>query len=312
MIQDTAPVLLFCYKRCRHLLQSVSALQKNLLAEQSELYIFSDGAKNTFDEPAVSEVRSYLKTIKGFKKIYIIESPVNKGLANSIIEGVSQIFEKYDKVIVLEDDLVTSYNFLSFMNQALKFYEHRDVFSIAGFSFPIVGLDSSSVYFTKRASSWGWATWKNRWEKIDWQVKDFSGTMGSTRQRREFNKMGSDLSGMLEKQMQGKIDSWAIRWCYHQFRQQLYTVYPALSKVCNIGFDEEATNTKESKLRYRTILDRSNNTTFIFKENIVLDHDVVRQFTKHYSVWSRSYYKAVKLVANYSLRLQRFLNSERE
>lgn len=293
-IVSLAPIVLFTYKRLDTLIQTVEALQKNKLASDSDLIIFSDAAKTDNDKQDIAAVREYLKSIAGFKTVTIYEAKRNKGLANSIIDGVTDVFKQYDSVIVLEDDLVTSINFLNYMNQALAFYENEGkVFSIAGFSTPIIDNDfNTDVYFTLRASSWGWATWKNKWENIDWNVEDYNSFKNDKKRRIEFNQMGSDMSQMLDRQMNGSINSWAIRWCYHQFKNNLYSVHPLLSKVQNIGFNsEDASNTKEKYNRYETILDNSNRKEFTFSKEIKLRPEIINQFTRPFSFYSRIIYK---------------------
>jgi hypothetical protein len=287
-----APVLLFTYKRLAQTRQTISALQQNLLATESELFIFSDGPKTDNDRLAVQSVRDYLKTVRGFKKCTVLESSANKGLANSIIDGVTQLINKYGRVIVLEDDLVSSNNFLSFCNQALDHYKNNPrVFSIGGYSRPMVELDSRATYFTTRATSWGWATWKEKWLPVDWTVKDYSSFSGNSALRKAFNQMGSDMAGMLDRQMKGDINSWAIRWCYHQFKHGTYTVFPATSKILNIGFNGDATHTKERFHRFATELDESGNTSFLFSDDIRLDKKIIARFTKPYSIPERVKYK---------------------
>jgi hypothetical protein len=267
-----APIILFTYKRLDTLKLTVEALQKNYLASKSDLIIFSDAAKGDKDSKAVKDVRDYLKSIEGFNSIKIYESKENKGLANSIIKGVSQVLETHDSVIVLEDDLVSSPNFLNFMNDSLNFYvDNPQILSIAGFSIPIKTNSVFDVYFTHRSSSWGWATWKNRWEIIDWEVTDYNSFKKNKTQRNDFNKMGSDMVSMLDRQMEGKINSWAIRWCYHQFKNKMYSVHPFESKIDNVGFSPEASNTKEKYNRYKTILDIGTKTHFNFSQDTLLD-----------------------------------------
>src|SRR5258706_1722860 len=173
-----APILLFTYKRLDTLRKTISALQQNDYANKSDLFIFSDSAKKDIEEASINEVRTYLKTIKDFKNISIFEATKNKGLANSIIDGVTQIIAEYGKVIVLEDDLISTQNFLSFMNAGLdKYKSEPDVFSISGYSFnlrPPAEKYIESGYFLKRGWSWGWATWADRWENVDWEVKDYA------------------------------------------------------------------------------------------------------------------------------------------
>ena len=296
---ELAPIVLFTYKRLDTLKLTVEALQQNYLAVDSDLYIFSDAAKGEQDVEAVNNVRNYIKSVRGFKSITIYESQLNKGLATSIIEGVSQILKIHETVIVLEDDLVSSSNFLSYMNQALHFYKNEDkVFSIAGYSLPIHNDESESdVYFTSRSSSWGWATWKDRWVTIDWEVKDYPAFKKNNLLRRDFNKMGSDLSQMLDRQMQGKINSWAIRWCYHQFKYGLLSVHPFMSKIENVGFNSpDASNTKERFNRYQTKLDKGKKMAFLFSKEVRLDSEIIQQFTKPFSIQNRIKYKIINLL----------------
>jgi len=291
---NLAPIILFTYKRIDTLICTIEALKKNNLANKSDLFIFSDGFKNEADFENVNIVRAYLKTINGFNSIKIFESKTNLGLASSIINGVTKVFIDYNKVIVLEDDLLTSSNFLDFMNLALDYYENKNIFSISGYSTIIEGLYSSDVYFTKRGSSWGWATWKNKWEIVDWDVKDYKKFKQSKNLKKEFNKMGSDMSLMLERQMLGKINSWAIRWCYAQFKLNLLTAFPATSKVENIGIgNKDATHTNGKKSRFSSKLDNSNRCDFSFTDNIILEKEIINQFTKPYSFQFRLYYKIV-------------------
>lgn len=294
-----APIILFTYKRLDTLKQTLTALQENYLAEKVELFIYSDAAKGEQDEEAVNAVREYIHSIKGFKTVVVIESPFNKGLATSIIEGVNMVLETYEAVIVLEDDLVSSPNFLNYMNQALHFYKDKDkVFSIAGYSIPIHNYESQSdVYFTSRSSSWGWATWKDRWEVIDWEVKDYSLFKNNSVVRQNFNKMGSDMVQMLDRQMNGKINSWAIRWCYHQFKYNLYSVHPFVSTIENVGFNSsDATNTKEKFNRYKTKLDSGEKVEFNFSDEYNLKSKIIKQFTHPFSLKSRLKYKIINLL----------------
>ena len=161
-ISKLAPICLFTYNRLNETKQTIKALQKNHLAVESQLFIFSDGSKDDTTKFKVSEVREFIKTVKGFKSVEIFESRKNKGLANSIIHGVSKIIEKFGQVIVLEDDIETHPNFLKFMNESLNFYKNnKRIQSINGYSLAI--KSQSDVYFQKRTFSWGWATWKEYW-----------------------------------------------------------------------------------------------------------------------------------------------------
>jgi hypothetical protein len=293
-----APVVVFCYKRLDTLRKTIEALKQNPEATLTHLIIFSDGPKKEADHLSVAMVRDYINHLDGFRMITTYFSETNKGLARSIIEGVTLVFEKYDRVIVLEDDLLTSKNFLNYMNQSLDHYEFNNrIFSISGYTSIIKNGDPSKVYFTRRASSWGWATWRNRWSLIDWEVKDYADFCIDAKARKAFNSMGSDLSGMLDKQMAGKINSWAIRWCYHQFKKDLYTVFPQVSRVRNIGFTPEGTHTVDHFNRFDTLLDESSSTDFQFSDDITLDKNIFRQFYSKYSVITRIRYRLLNSIA---------------
>lgn len=286
---DNAPICLFTYNRINELKQTVEALQRNNLSNQSELFIFSDGPKNDLDNIKVDEVRKYIRSIQNFMSIKIFESGDNKGLANSIIEGVTEIINEYGKVIVLEDDLITSINFLDFMNQALNYYEkYENIFSISGYTAKLKSLSNYEYdnYFSRRASSWGWATWSNKWDAVDWKVKDFKIFRRNPIDRIHFNRGGSDMTKMLISQQNGKIDSWAIRWCFSQFKSKQLTVFPKISKVNNIGIGQNSTHTKRGK-RFETELDTTNKIKFKFNHMVKLNKNIDKNFRSFYSIRNR-------------------------
>ena len=281
---------------------TIEQLKKNFLASESELYIFSDGYASSADRPAsstdrlrrdhdkecVKKVRQFIHSIEGFKKITIRESAGNKGLANSIIHGVTEIFNSHDQVIVLEDDLITTPNFLDFMNAALTRYSSdKKVFSISGYSFDMGRNVDKEAYFLNRGWSWGWATWKDRWEYIDWKMKDYQEFIRDAARKREFARGGSDLVRMLKRQMNGELDSWAIRWFFHQYKTGTLSLYPVESKVINIGFDEFATHTKGVSDKYRPSLDTNHSRLFNFPSVIAIDPYYQKKFQQKMGLASR-------------------------
>ena len=285
-----APILLFTYKRLAPLKKTVAALQRNELAQMSDLFIFSDGPKSKADAGQIEEIRSFLKTIDGFKNIEITASPVNKGLATSIIDGVTKVFERYDRVIVLEDDLLTTPNFLKYMNDALTYYETAaKAFSISAYSFNLKHNEDSqnTTYFLNRGWSWGWGTWKDRWQGVDWKVTDYDAFSKDKNCQKEFAAGGSDLNKMLQKQMTGQLDSWAIRWFYHQYKVGGLTLYPVASKVYNNGFDDYATHTNGSGRRYLPYLDTQHCVDFDFPENVEIHTTYQKRFIKKMGLLSR-------------------------
>jgi hypothetical protein len=237
-----SPIVLFVYNRPNHTKQTVEALQKNELASESELFIFSDAPRNENAVAKVNEVREYIETIDGFQKIIIIKRDKNWGLANSIIDGVTKIVNEYGKIIVLEDDLVTSPYFLRFMNEALEMYENEEkVASIHGYIYPIDGLPET--FFIKGADCWGWATWKEEWSIFE---PDSQKLLDELKQRKlqkeaDFNN-SYGFTKMLKDQIKGKNNSWAVRWYMSAFLKNMLTLYPGQSYVQNIGHDAEGTH----------------------------------------------------------------------
>ena len=235
-----APIILFVYNRPEHTKKTINALKLNKLASESTLFIFADGNKNVKDRNSVNEVRSYISTITGYKEINITLRDENLGLADSVISGVTEVIEKYGKAIVLEDDIVTSTYFLKFMNEALNFYEKdKRIYSISGYNFPIEIPKEyqHKIYISPRPSSWGWATWKNRWEKVDWNPIEITLLKNKRSLNSLMDKAGKDLAPMLLKSVEGKINSWSARFTYSQIKNETYSIFPVKSLVKNIGAD---------------------------------------------------------------------------
>lgn len=237
-----APIVVFVYNRLEHTKKTVEALQNNVLAKESELFICSDNAKNKDVQASVDEVREYIKNIDGFKTVTIIKRGENWGLEKSIIEGVTKIVSQYGKIIVLEDDLVTSPYFLKFMNEALEMYqEEKKVASIHGYIYPIDNLPNT--FFIKGADCWGWATWKDRWDLFELDGRKMFDELKSKKLENEANFNESyGFVKMLEDQINGKNNSWAIRWYMSAFLKNMLTLYPGQSYVQNIGFDSKGTH----------------------------------------------------------------------
>jgi glycosyltransferase involved in cell wall biosynthesis len=249
--KELAPVLLFVYNRPNHLERVIRCLKNNYLAMETELLVFSDGQKNEFEIAEVDTVRNYIHTIDGFKKVKIFESKNNKGLAKSIIQGVSQTIDQYGSVIVLEDDLETAPGFLTFMNEALRFYEDKDrIMQISGYMFDVsLDIESDGV-FLPFTSSWGWATWKRAWDCFDEMASGYHAIEGSESLTSKFNLDGAfNYSQMMENTLNSKIDSWAIRWYLSVFLNNGLSLYPVQTLVKNIGFDGSGTHCATDQMR---------------------------------------------------------------
>jgi len=240
---NLAPIALFVYNRLGHTQKTIEALQKNELARQSDLIIFSDGSKNNQDAQKVNAVRNFLQNMDGFRSVQLVVREKNFGLAKSIITGVTEITGKYGKVIVLEDDLITSPYFLKYMNDALEKYEYDDkVISIHGYVYP-VKQELPETFFLRGADCWGWATWKRGWDLFEVDSKKLFSQIKDEKLEYAFDIDGSyPFSQMLKMQIYGLNNSWAIRWRASAFLADKLTLYPGHSLVSNRGFDQSGTH----------------------------------------------------------------------
>ena len=239
-----APIAVFAYRRPGHLQRCLESLAGAELASQSDLHIFCDGPRTDADASAVEEVRSVASHAAGFRSVSIIAQEQNRGLAASIIAGVTALCERSGRVIVVEDDLVMAPCFLRFMNDALDRYEEDDqVMQIAGYAFPVDATFSTKAVFLPFISSWGWATWHRAWQHFDSAMKGYDLLKASAHRRYKFDLDGSyDYFAMLERQLRGEIDSWAIRWHLSCFLRHGLTLYPGITLVHNLGFDGTGTH----------------------------------------------------------------------
>ena len=233
----------YLYTIARNLKRTVEALKKNVLASESELYIYSDAPRTEEDNNNVAQVRKYIRTITGFRNIHITEREHNWGLAKSIIEGVSSQIAIHGKVIVLEDDLITAPYFLKFMNDALEMYKDDEkVGHIQGCDFT---QDTSlpDTFFIKWTGSWGWATWERAWKHFNPDGKALLRQLEERKLTYKFDFNGKyGYTRMLRRQIEGKNNSWAIRWNASLFLDDMLSLNVGKSLVQNEGFDGSGTN----------------------------------------------------------------------
>ncbi|HCC80512.1 MULTISPECIES: glycosyltransferase family 2 protein [unclassified Methylophaga] len=241
----TAPIALFVYNRPEHTKKTIEALQKNDLANESNLYIFSDAAKHQEATVQVQAVREYIASINGFKSVTIINRNCNLGLADSIVDGVTKLCNSDGKAIILEDDIVTSKGFLRFMNNALNLYaDDEKVMHISGYMF---GIDKPEeipeTFFYRVPSCWGWATWKRAWEDFEPDAANLLDRLNLSKKKYDFDIENTyDYSEMLQMQASGKLNSWAIRWYASVFLNNGLCLHPNKSFTNNIGLDGSGTN----------------------------------------------------------------------
>lgn len=243
-MQDFAPIVLFVYNRPSHTRRTLWALEKNELAEQSDLYIFADAAKNTRDIEHVNAVRAIIREPWKFAHIHIIERAHNKGLADSVIEGVSKVVAKHGRAIVFEDDLESSPFALRYFNDALREYAQDNyIMHISGYMYPVAEVERLPETFLFRVpSSWGWATWERAWKLFNPDMADLT-TGLKRRDRYEISVERSENFWKQVKQFKtGKINSWAIRWYLSMYRNKGLALYPRYSHIQNIGTDGSGTH----------------------------------------------------------------------
>ena len=236
---EAAPIALFAYNRPEHLRRAVDALRRNPLATLSDLHVFSDGPRTVEDAPRVREVRAFLKSIDGFRSVTLHERDRNFGLAASVINGVTGLCETAGQIIVVEDDLRVAPGFLTYLNNALERYRAEPkVMQISAHMFPVDVPVREDAFFLPFVSSWGWATWDRAWQKFDPVAAGYAQLKADARRRRAFNMDGAyDYFSMLAAQLEGKVDSWAIRWNLSVFMNGGLVLYPKKSLVENEGFD---------------------------------------------------------------------------
>jgi hypothetical protein len=294
-----APIALFVYNRLDHMRRTVDSLKRNILAKDSDLIIFSDASKSKEQADRVRAVRCYIHQIEGFKSLTIIEREVNYGLAKSIINGVAEIVNNYGRAIVLEDDMVTSPHFLTYMNEALNKYEDDDrVICIHGYVYP-TKEKLPEAFFLRGADCWGWATWKRGWELFNPDGKTLLKELKRKKLINEFDFNGAySFSRMLNDQIKGKNDSWAVRWYASAFLANKLTLYPGRSLVHNIGNDDSGSHCGHSSL-----MDADLTVTPIDCHDFAVEHSI-----KGYDAFERFLRKAnssflIKVLRRLKMRL---------
>lgn len=282
-----APLVLFVYNRPDHVKMNLRKLNTIRCIENTELFVFSDAAKGEDDKKAVEEVRRFINDFivneSKFRSIKVFLAETNRGLADSIINGVSSIIHQYGRVIVLEDDLAVADDFIEYMNDALNFYSNKeDIWAISGYTFPMKALEDypEDIYIACRGCSWGWATWEDRWKTVDWDVCDYKDIKFNIKRRLEFGKWGQDMPFMLDANMYGYNHSWAIRWCYSAYKQNRYTVYPKFSRIVSNGTDGSGTNYQKKITKYNSVLyDGEKKCVF---SDVVVNEKIRKEFRRHH------------------------------
>ena len=288
------PVVLTAYNRPDALRRSLAALAAADLASETDLFICIDGPRDEADAEKVAAVREVARSARGFRHLDVFRNDRNQGLGPSVIKGVGRILDFSEAVIVLEDDLVVSQGFLRYMNQALQRYAGDDrVFSVCGYTNRVDVPEgyAADAYFAPRSSSWGWGTWRDRWQSVDWNPSPASLQKNAC----SFNRWGgSDCVKMLRDWMEGRNRSWAIRFCYSQFLQGKTALFPVRSLVDpSAGFEGDGTNCRRYS-RFKFDFDPEGKASFHFPDTVEeipsIRHSALRYHSLLRRLWSRLMY----------------------
>lgn len=298
MQMTRSPIAMFVYNRPEHTHKTLESLMANSEFSDSLLYVFCDGAKRKKDIPLVQATRELIRSYE-LGNATIIERGENLGLANSIITGVTELCNKYGRVIVVEDDLHLSPYFLKYMNTALGIYEkYGKVMHISGYMFPVKG-ELPDTFFYRATSCWGWGTWKRAWDKFEPDVNKLLADFQGEKKRWEFDIHGSmDYYKMLKHQASGKVDSWAIRWYASVFLNGGLCLHPGRSLVNNIGHDDSGLHCGCTDVYDVTV---SEDKDFMFATDINESEDAVMSMAEFYQaikkpVYVRAYNKVKRII----------------
>ena len=272
------PVIIFTYVRLDHLKRTITSLQNNILAEQTDLFIASDSHRTESEADRVIAVRNYLRSVDGFKSVTIFEREKNFGMMENFYSGTKAIFNNHNRLIVLEEDIVTAPGFLKFMNEAFEKYGGNEkVFSITGYCPPIKIPPSyqHDAFFLGRMNTWGCGITKDRYESVrEITRKEFDEFTANKMKSRAFVKGGgNDLLRKLKKVAYGLTEAWDVQCMYTQFLKNQYTVYPTQSLTLNIGFDGTGVHCTKTDGFVVTLSDK---TTFRFPDDPVVDPQIVK------------------------------------
>lgn len=243
-ISHWAPIALFIYRRPDHVHRTIKSLQACDGFEESPLFVFADGPRTETETSAVRATRAAARELLGDRAVFV-EQDRNRGLADSVIAGVTELCERFGAVVVVEDDLILHRRFLRFLNEGLERYRDEPrVMQISGHMFDVHSLKrQEEALFLPLTTSWGWATWQRAWRLFDHEAEGWEHRLQDPAQRLRFDLDGNyPYSEMLQRQQSGKVDSWAIRWQYTLFTHDGLGLFPPRALVTNAGFDRSGTH----------------------------------------------------------------------
>ncbi|AEH61484.1 glycosyl transferase, group 1/2 family protein [Methanosalsum zhilinae DSM 4017] len=274
-------IALFVYNRPEHCRKVLEFLKKNNI---DKLYIFSDGPKKNSNIKKIKLVREIINSID-WCDAEIIEHKNNKGLANSIVDGVNYVLSKHDRIIVLEDDCVPSEDFVHFMNTCFDKYENDEqIMNVSGYAPPIkIPADYPyDIYFSYRSSSWGWGTWRRAWKYYNRSPLILQEVDNSTDLKKKVDRAGKDLYPMLKAQIEGKLDSWAVFWSINIIKNEGLCINPVESRIMNIGHDGTGVHCHKDN-RYEVYLNKNKHKKIVFPASNRPDERIIEEYHKFIS-----------------------------
>jgi len=304
MRNTLAPIILFVFNRLEHTINTLEALKKNILAEDSNLIIYSDAANKKKDRKKVDQVRKYISNISGFKSVKIIKRKKNYGLARSIKNGITKVIYKYKKAIILEDDILTSKFFLNFMNDSLNFYRNnKKIWHINGWNYPNFKNNKKDVYADRMMNCWGWATWKDRWDMINYDIDKIIDLFDKKKIFKFNLNQNEDFFSHLIANKENKIKTWAIFWQASIFLKNGLCIRPSVSYTNNIGMDNSGTHCSNEIINFymhKKLNDKKKNNFIDFKkENINSIKKIISFYSKKNSLFVRYTNRIYQIIINF-------------
>lgn len=281
-----APVLVSVYNRRESFLECIEHLKKNFLAPETILYVVSDAAYREEDKKIIKLIRNDIEKIEGFKEIIPLNREKNLGSYLSINSAIEKIINEHEKIIFLEDDIRVSPFFLKYMNSSLeKYKDEKKIFSISGYNFPVKNLESilkEDIFLWGRYWPWGMGTWKNRWEKIDWDLKKYKEIFSNKQNIEKFNAIEPNYFSLLERDREGVVKATDARVCFHTFINNLYTIYPKKTLTVNRGHDGSGEHCGVNKKYFLQKLDEEFDPVLV--DNLEENKEVYKKLYEfHYS-----------------------------
>jgi hypothetical protein len=322
---DLAPIAFIVYNRPKHTLEVLEALMQNKFADQSSLYIFADGPKKGASKEqldSIAATRKVLREKQWCKHVEIFERDTNAGLAVAIVDAITQVIKLKDKVIVLEDDILPSKYFLSYMNDGLKLFENRkDIGSVNAFSSDFLAKNKFPLYFLiNNSDCWGWATWKNRWDDFIFDAAFLKEELIKHDKLNLF-EYGGHLE-ILESTIKGEISTWDIQWHAINILKNRKGLFAKIPFIDNIGRDGSGVhyNTKPEEEIKRVKLNdyKVSLTDFVSSEPLIYSDKVEQKFRKHYLRYFKTPFRkkiknlakrVVGKIARLATRLNIFVNA---